>query len=131
MTIQTGEGRDRSFGLSVGSVLCAIAALMAFRGHFVRAEIFGALGAALIVFGALKPSLLRGPSALWWRFAGVLAWINARVLLTLLFFVALVPLGIFRRLAGWDPLGRRRERWLGWAPHSSRYADPKHYSRMF
>ena len=122
---------ERSFGLSIGSILWAIAILIALRGRIVRAEILAAIGTVLVVLGAFKPALLKIPSAVWWRFARTLAWINARVLLTLLFFVALLPAGIVRRLAGWDPLARRRDRWAGWSPHPPRYADPKHYSRMF
>ena len=122
---------ERSFGLSIGSILWAIGILLALRGRVGRGEIFAAIGTVLVVLGAFKPELLKGPSDLWWRFAGVLAWINARVLLTLFFFVVLMPAGIVRKLAGWDPLARRRDRWPGWSPYPSRYRDPKHYSRMF
>jgi len=122
---------ERSFGLSLGSILWAIAILMVLRGRVVRAEILAGIGTVLVALGAFKPKLLKAPSALWWRFARVLAWINARVLLTLLFFAALMPAGIVRRLAGWDPLARRRDGWAGWSPHPPRYADPKHYNRMF
>jgi Saxitoxin biosynthesis operon protein SxtJ len=123
--------RDRSFGFSLGSIFWAIAILAALRGRAVRAETLAGIGTVLIALGALKPSLLRRPHELWWRFARVLAYVNARILLTILFFGVLVPVGLLRRLAGWDPLARRRDRWAGWSPHPSRYADPKHYSRMF
>lgn len=122
---------ERSFGLSLGSVFWAIALLMVLRGRVLRAEILAAIGTVLVVLGAFRPGVLKGPNALWWRFARVLAWINARVLLTLFFFVALMPAGIVRKLAGWDPLARRRAGWPGWSPHPARYADPKHYNRMF
>jgi hypothetical protein len=122
---------ERSFGLSLGAVLWAVALLLALRGRTGRAEMAAAVGTVLILFGVFKPGLLNKPNALWWRAARALAWINARVLLTLLFFAVLMPAGIVRRLAGWDPLARRRGRWPGWSPHSPRYADPKHYSRMF
>ena len=127
----TEPPNERSFGLSIGSILWAIAILIALRGRIVRAEILAAIGTVLVVLGAFKPTLLKIPNAVWWRFARTLAWINARVLLTLLFLFALLPAGIVRRLAGWDPLARRRDRWAGWSPHPPRYADPKHYSRMF
>jgi hypothetical protein len=123
--------RERSFGLSIGSILEAFAVLIAFRGRVVRAEILGVVGTVLVVLGALKPALLRRPSNLWWRFGHALAYVNARVLLTLLFAVALVPVGLVWRLTRKDPLGRRRDRWSGWSPHPARYADPKHYGRMF
>jgi hypothetical protein len=123
--------RDRHFGLSIGSILLAGAALFALRGHVLRAEILAAIGAVLVVLGAVAPALLKWPSEAWWRFARVLAYVNARVLLTVLFAVALVPIGLVWRVTGRDPLARRRDRWPGWSPHPPRYADPRHYNRMF
>ena len=123
--------RDRSFGLSVGSVLCAIAALLAWRGRASRAEILAALGIALLAAGFLAPRLLRWPSAVWWRLANVLGYVNARILLTLLFVFVLVPVNLIWRLIGKDPLARSRDRWAGWTPYPVRYRDRRHYSRMF
>ena len=123
--------RERSFGLSVGSILCAIAALLAWRGRVARAEWLAGIGGLLVVLGLLKPAFLKRPSELWWRFSRALGWVNARVLLTILFVAVLVPVGLLWRVVGKDPLARRREKWPGWSPHPARYRDPKHYSRMF
>jgi len=131
MPIHTERSHDRSFGLSVGSVVCAIAAVVAWRGRLVRAEVLAAIGVLLIVFGIAAPALLKWPSWLWWRFARALGYVNARVLLTVLFAVAVVPLGIVWKLIGKDPLARRRDTRRGWARHPPRYHDSKHYERMF
>ena len=127
----TIPSRDRSFGLSVGSVLCAGAALMAWRGRIARAEAFAIVGGLLMAAALIKPTWLRRPSDLWWHLARVLAYVNARVILTILFAVAFVPLGLVWRVTGKDPLARRRDMWPGWSPHPKRYRDPKHYARMF
>jgi hypothetical protein len=122
---------ERSFGVSVGIVLCLIAAVLFWRGRVVRAEWLGGVGAVLLVLGVGRPSLLKWPSAAWWRFAKALGYINARVLLTVLFGVVLTPLGLLWRLTGKDPLSRRREGWSGWSAYPARYRDRKHYERMF
>ena len=122
---------ERSFGLSVGGVLCVIALALVWRGRPHRAEILGALGGALVVLGAVRPSFLKHPSAWWWRFSKALGHVNARVLLTVLFVVILTPLGLFWRLTGKDPLARRKTAWRGWSPYPSRYRDRQHYQRMF
>jgi hypothetical protein len=57
--------------------------------------------------------------------------VNARVLLTLLFVIVLVPLSLVWRLLRTDPLGRRRSAWTGWSPYPTRYRDPRHYLRMY
>jgi hypothetical protein len=122
---------ERSFGISVGGVLCVIAAALAWRGRVTRAEVILAIGMVLLLGGLLRPSLLKWPSAIWWRFSRILGHVNARILLTILFVAVLLPMGLFWRLAGKDPLNRRRDRWPGWSPYPVRYRDPKHYERMY
>ena len=122
---------ERSFGVSVGVVLCLIAAFLVWRGRIARAEVVGGIGSILLVVGLVYPPLLKWPSAAWWRLAHVLAYVNARVLLTVLFAIVLVPISIVWRLTGTDPLTRRRSAWPGWSPHPARYRDKHHYSRMY
>jgi hypothetical protein len=122
---------ERSFGLSVGTVVCLLAVYFGWRGYVLRAEIFGAVGAVLVLGGWLYPPILKWPSALWWRMAMVLGAINARILLTLIFTLVMLPVSLIWRLIGKDPLERRRDRWPGWTPYPARYADRKHYQRMF
>jgi hypothetical protein len=123
--------RDRSFGVSVGVVLLAIAAALWWRGRVGRAEIVGGVGAFLLITGLVYAPLLKYPSAVWWRFSKVLGYVNARILLTVLFSVVLVPVSLVWRLTGRDPLTRRRRTWPGWSAYPPRYRDPKHYERMY
>ena len=126
----TMPGTERSFGVSVGGVLCVLAAALFWRGRPVRAEIIGAIGSALVVLGAVAPSLLKGPRVWWWRVARIVGDFNARVLLTVMFVAVFVPLGVIWRLTGKDPLGRRKGS-PGWMPYPIRYRDRRHYLRMF
>jgi len=128
---KTPKTPERSFGVSVGSVLCVIAALLVWRGRQTRAEWIGALGGVLLVLGLVRPSLLKWPSAVWWRFARALGYVNARILLTVLFGLVLTPLGLLWRISGKDPLARNRARWNGWTAYPSRYRNRKHYERMY
>ena len=122
---------ERSFGLSVGGVLVAIGLILAWRGRIGRAEVLGGVGAVLLILGAVRPKSLAWPSALWWRFSRALGYVNARVLLTVLFAVVLVPVSFVWRLAGKDPLRRSRARFDGWTPYPARYRDRTHFERMF
>jgi Na+/proline symporter len=124
-------GTERSFGLSVGGVLCVIAAALFWRGRPIRAEVIGAIGGMLVLLGAVRPPLLKWPNVYWWRFARVLGHFNARVLLTVMFVVVFVPLGLIWRLTGKDPLARRRTARPGWSPYPARYRDRRHYQRMY
>jgi hypothetical protein len=122
---------ERSFGVSVGGVLVVIAALLVWRGRVFRAEIVGSIGVVLLVLGLIAPSLLKWPSAAWWRFSRALGYVNARILLTVLFSLILVPLSAVWRIFGKDPLARRRDRFAGWTPYPARYSDRTHFERMF
>ena len=126
----TMPGTERSFGVSVGGVLCVLAVALFWRGRPVRAEIVGAIGSALVLLGAVAPSLLKGPRVWWWRVARTVGDFNARVLLTVMFVAVFVPLGVIWRLTGKDPLGRRKGS-PGWMPYPIRYRDRRHYLRMY
>lgn len=123
--------RARSFGVSVGGVLLLIAAWGLWRGGVWAADVTGGVGLVLVLTGLLRPSLLAWPSAIWWRFALALGHVNARVILTVAFFLILTPTGWLRRLLGHDPLGRRRSRWPGWVPYPERHRVRDHYRRMY
>jgi hypothetical protein len=122
---------ERSFGISVGGVLCVIAALLFWRHRVLRAGVIGAVGVVLLVCGLIYPPLLKYPSAAWWRFSRALGYVNARVLLSLIFFLILTPLAMVWRITGKDPLARRRQNWRGWTAYPARYKDAKHFDRMF
>jgi hypothetical protein len=131
MTHKGPANPERSFGISVGAVLCAIALLLAWRGRIGRAEITGGVGVVLLLLGLTYAPLLKYPSAVWWKFSRVLGYVNARVLLSIVFFLVLTPLGLVWRLTGKDPLARRRRSWNGWTAYPARYKDAKHFDRMF
>jgi hypothetical protein len=131
MTAKHNRNEERSFGLSVGTVLSVIAAILWWRGRMTRAEVIGGIGAFLLVAGLVYSPILKYPSAWWWRFSRALGYVNARILLTILFSVVLVPLAIIWRLTGKDPLSRKQSTWPGWTPYPARYRDRKHYERMY
>ena len=129
MTRATSE---RSFGISVGTVCLLIAGYVFWRGHLAAAQGVGWLGVVLLSAGTLKPSLLRVPSALWWRLTHAIGWINIRLVLSAIFVLMFTPMGLALRFTGWDPMRRRHDRTQsGWIPYPQRHGDPKHYERMY
>jgi len=90
-----------------------------------------AIGLVLVLCALTVPVVLTRPNVLWWHFSRALAAVNARIILTLLFFVALVPTSLLWRVVGKDPLNRRRHRSVGWTRYPSRYRDRLHYQRMY
>lgn len=128
---QRPDFKERSFGISVGTVLIGIAAFLLWRGRVTAAEIAGAVGAVLLVLGLTAPAVLKYPSAAWWKLAMVLGYVNARVILTVAFALVLTPMGLLWRLIGRDPLSRRRQNWPGWSTYPARYRNRDHFTRMY
>lgn len=123
--------KERSFGVSVGGVMIAVAAFLIWRERLDRAAVVGGIGAVLVVLGLLAPTLLKWPSAVWWKFAMVLGYVNARIILTIAFAIVLTPIGLLWRLINHDPLARKRQNWHGWSPSPARLKNPDHFNKMY
>src|SRR5689334_18798025 len=113
----------RSFGVTVGGVLAAIALFSLWRRHVGRAEAAAAISAVLIVAALVRPASLAPVAQQWNRVGHLLGWLNSRVLLTAMFVLIMSPIGALGRLFGSDPLGRHAVSSL-WLPFSRRVRDP-------
>jgi len=122
---------ERSFGISVGSVLIVLALILLWRRRITRAEVLGGIGAVLLVLGLVAPPRLKYPSKYWWKFSLAFGRVMARFWLSLLFLLVLTPVSFIWRLMGRDPLARSRDKWPGWSTYPERYRNRKHYDQMY
>ena len=97
----------RRFGFTVAIPLALLAALGTWRGHTVLPVLFGGLALTLAGFALLAPKLLGPVHKVWMAGAHGLGEFNARVLLGLVYFLMMTPMGMIMRLVGRDPLDRR------------------------
>ena len=124
---------EREFGLIVGGVLVLLSLWWLYRGKFpVVSQITLPIGAVLVLLGLVFPRALVLPNRTWMAFAEVLSWVTTRIILAFVFFVIVTPIGMVKRLFGWDPLQRRAPASDSyWKPYSERQRDPRHYEKMF
>ncbi|NNE71260.1 MAG: hypothetical protein HKN29_12970, partial [Rhodothermales bacterium] len=90
--------------------LMGIAAYLAWRAGWhpgTAAMVLGTLGLALFLAGLVAPGILRGIYPVWMALALVLGTIMTTVLLTLVFYLIVTPIGLVLRLVGKDPMHRR------------------------
>jgi hypothetical protein len=124
---------ERNFGLVVGTVFVAFGSWWLWRGKFPTiAPYVLILGALLVVLGWLFPRALEIPNRLWMGLAMAMSFVMTRVILTVVFFLLVVPIGLLRRMFGGDSMGRRvaaDESY--WKPYLSRQSDPRHYEKMY
>jgi hypothetical protein len=98
----------REFGLVTGSLFAGLfgAVLPLVKHH--RPPIWPWVACAVLVIPALAwPPALRPLHFAWQWLGRLLGWINQRIILTLLFYVVVVPTGLVMRLLGRDPMRRR------------------------
>ena len=126
-------GAERRFGLAVGTVFLLLGSWWLFRGKLgVAASVVAGAGGTLIVLGALMPSALYWPNRGWMLLAEKLSVVSTAVVLGLVYFLAVTPIGVAKRLRGWDPLRRRAETSESyWRPYPERQRNPRHYERMY
>lgn len=94
----------RKFGLTVGGIFLVLAGISFWRGHEIPPVVLGALGVLLFVPGLIAPTILRPVEKGWMRFAAGLAYVNTRIILTVLYYVLFAPIGLIRRMLGKDGL---------------------------
>jgi hypothetical protein len=101
----------RKFGLSSALVLALLAGLLCWRGVLPNNAALAALaGLAAVALAALvRPRWLRGPYRLGMRVSHALGRVVAPLVLGLIFFLVLTPLGLLLRLLGKDLLRLRRD----------------------
>ncbi|HNX68416.1 MAG TPA: SxtJ family membrane protein [Candidatus Omnitrophota bacterium] len=106
--IESTPKKLREFGLLVGGVFLAIGGLLWWRGraHYLY---FVFPGACLAAAGAVCPGVLKPLQKAWMTLAVLMGWVMTRVLMTLLFYIAITPIGLIMRLTGKDILDMRLE----------------------
>ena len=92
----------RSFGLLVGGVFSVIGLWpMVIHGTSLRLWAVG-VGGLLIASGGLVPHVLEPLYKGWMWIGHILGWINTRILLGIVFYGLITPIGIVFRLIGKD-----------------------------
>jgi hypothetical protein len=99
----------RKFGLTVGTVLLIVAIVLYLTGKS-SSVIFGGAGVLLILFGLILPNILKPLNKIWMTLAVILGWFMSRLILFILFYIVITPIGFFLRIAGKDFLNLRTDK---------------------
>ncbi len=106
-TIQQPTMKDlRQFGLLVGGVFAVIGVWpVLFRGETPRLWAM-ILGSLLVILGAVAPQSLKQVYGGWMKVGHVLGSINTRIILGIIYYLLITPMGLVMRLMGKDPMHR-------------------------
>jgi len=99
---------DRSFGFVFAGVFFLISAWPLLHGQGLRWWAFGA-AVAFALIAVIRPKLLAGPNRLWAKLGVLLGKLVSPIALGILFYGAVLPVGVAMRLTGKDPMRRKRD----------------------
>ncbi len=89
----------RKFGLTVGSVLVLIAVVL-FYFEKSSSVYFAVIGAVLILTAVIYPKILKLLNKIWMGLAIILGFVMSRVIIAILFYLVLTPIGLLAKLFG-------------------------------
>jgi Saxitoxin biosynthesis operon protein SxtJ len=122
----------RRFALIVATGLTVVAAISWWRGHTIVPAVFWSIAGVLGLTGLVAPRILGPVERGWLAVGAVLAWVNTRIILTVLFYIVVSPVAMVMRLFR-DPLERRIDRASAsyWVRRPATATDPKSYEQQF
>lgn len=126
----------RNFGLVVGIVLVGVATFFSWKSAWAPSPLTvsaGIAGLSLLAAGLLVPRLLGPVYPVWMAFALVLGTIMTAVLLSLVFYLVVTPIGLVLKVLGKDPMHRRPDPSLAsyWIARSEESNDVKRMEKYY
>ena len=97
--IKSEKSDLRNFGIIVGIILLIISGFL-FWKEKESFQIFLAIGITLFLTAIAIPAVLKPVYWMWMIFAIILGWFMTRVILSLLFYVIITPIGLTLRFFG-------------------------------
>lgn len=129
--IKSGKKEIRQFGITMAIVLGLLGGLFLWKQKsyiyfFVIAGIF-------LLFGLILPKLLKPIHKAWMALAVVLGWIMTRVILSILFFLIVTPVGLLAKLFGKKFLETKFEKNISsyWITKNKVKFEKSNYERQF
>ena len=128
--IQSSKADLRKFGYTLGIAFGILSGYFLWRGKPFALYVL-ALAAILLLFGFIAPTLLKPVQKAWMTLALLMGWVMTRVILAVLFYLVITPIGFVVRLSGKDFMdrsfpGREDSYWLD---HAERVKED--YERQF
>lgn len=129
--IKSGRKELRNFGLLVGIIFAALGVLPYFFGSGVNVILL-AVGLVLVFLGAVIPGLLYWPYRAWMALAVIIGFFMSRLILAILFYAIVTPVGFIARAVGKDFLELKKPDTNSyWSKRSGGPSSPENYERQF
>ena len=130
--IKSEKSDLRKFGITIGTIFLIVAGFFFWKEN-ESFQLFLTIGITLFAVGIVIPVILKPVYWVWMVFATVLGWFMTRVILSLLFYVILTPIGLIARSFGKQFLDLKWNKTDNtyWNHHSESIFKKENYEKQF
>ena len=130
--IKSEKSDLRKFGITIGVILLIISGFLYWKEK-ESFQIFLIVGSVLFVLGIVIPVILKPIYWIWMIFATILGWIMTRVILSLLFYIIVTPIGLIPRFFGKQFLELRwdKSKESYWNFRTNEHLKKENYEKQF
>ena len=89
------------------------------------------VAAAFVIPAVFSPRLLRPVNSVWLKVGHLLGWINSRIILGVMFFLIILPIGLLLKIFGKDSMNRTLNKQSPSYRKLSKPRNRKHLERPF
>ena len=122
----------KNFGIVMAIAFGLVGIIMFFKGNFLYLHSL-VLSGAFLVLGFFIPKTLLPLQKIWMGIAVVIGFFVSRIILTLLFFLVITPMGLFLKLIGKDILKIKFNHKLNsyWITKETKEFNKEQYEKQF
>ena len=130
--IKTNNKAIRDFGFIIGCLLLIIAGILFYKMSYLNLVMIS-LGFSFIGLGLVLPVIIKPFYLLWMYFAVILGWFMTRLILGLLFYIIVSPIGVILRLFGKEflGLGKKLSNKSYWNHINKKNVNYRHFEKQF
>ena len=123
--------QSRKFGLTVGAAFLVLGGILLWRQRESGAAITGAIGALLILLGAVAPGVLVPVERAWMKLSHLMSAITTPIIMAVIYFLVLTPIAMLMRALGRNPLRHPGSDKTLWVSRASEQAGRGGMDRQF
>ena len=106
LSIKSAKKELKEFGILVGGISLILGFLLLWKQRPAYPYFLGA-GGVLLIFGLLLPGVLKPLQKVWMSIAVILGFFMSRIILFILFYLVITPMGLLTRIMGKDILDQK------------------------
>jgi heme/copper-type cytochrome/quinol oxidase subunit 4 len=130
-TLPLTHSQLRKFGFILATGLMIIFAVIPWLRHHEIYETPSMIAGLILVLGLIRPSFLKVIYHPWMKLGSILGWINTRIILSVIYFAIITPIGMILRLSGKDAMNRKYDSQAKSYRIQSKQAQPQDMERPF